>query len=409
MTSNLATIKQYGKSKEVTQRFIDAVGNAREAGAFIQSALLAVAQSPALQECTPESIMSSALRAATIGLYCDPSIGHAYIVPYKGKAQLIIGYKGLQQLALRTNKYLCINASSIYEGQVVEEDQLTGKTSIRGFPKPPTVIGYVAYFQLKNGYSKSLYMTVEEIDEHKKRYSKGWQRQDSAWQTNPKEMAMKTVLRLLLSRYGYLDPKAQAIMAIDDSSDDENIIEIRDDGMPRVEDVTPWIDPMEKLNKEQQRFYSDMVMLDDFEDKYTPEVSRKMSQEIKQILSEDQIPPEPEPAPEEPKEPEQKSGLKPQQTIPAYTTDAEFLAAFQPVGGFNPATFPLDQAKAMPSPNGKSFSAYETKALAAWLTKALAAYDAEQSSVKKAALNTKIQAVQTILMDRKYQMAEGAK
>ena len=387
MTSNLATIKQYGKSKEVTQRFIDAVGNAREAGAFIQSALLAVAQSPALQECTPESIMSSALRAATIGLYCDPSIGHAYIVPYKGKAQLIIGYKGLQQLALRTNKYLCINASSIYEGQVVEEDQLTGKTSIRGFPKPPTVIGYVAYFQLKNGYSKSLYMTVEEIDEHKKRYSKGWQRQDSAWQTNPKEMAMKTVLRLLLSRYGYLDPKAQAVMAIDDSSDDENIIEIRDDGMPRMEDVTPWIDPMEKLSKEQQRFYSDMVMLDDFEDKYTPEVSRKMSQEIKQILSEDQIPPEPEPAPAA--APEAKA-----------FDEVTFLKNFNPQKDFEP--LPLDEAKAEKSAKEGTYGEMSTEQLYRRLSSiAKRIRDNDMTSDESSVYMKKLAAIQTVLLDRK--------
>ena len=73
--------------------------------------------SPALLTCTPESIFSAALRAASVKLSCDPSLGHAYLVPFKrngvAQAELIIGYKGLYQIALRSNTYKTVNISVI--------------------------------------------------------------------------------------------------------------------------------------------------------------------------------------------------------------------------------------------------------------------------------------------------------
>lgn len=222
-TSNqLAVIQKYGKSQEVVARFAEAVGK-NAAGSYIQSALLAVSQNPQLMSCTPQSIMSSALRAATIQLFCEPSLGHAYLVPFRSKngttATLIIGYKGLYQLALRTRQYRFIDVCPIFKGENVEAERLTGKVNITGSKESMEVIGWLGGFRMINGFEKFLYMTVEEIHTHGKRYSRGYDRPDGAWKTNPQEMEKKTVLRLLLSRYGYLDPKAMAVISTDDDSD----------------------------------------------------------------------------------------------------------------------------------------------------------------------------------------------
>jgi len=221
-------IKEYGRSPEIIERFAEIVGK-HNAGGYVQSAILAVANNEALQKCTPQSIFSSALRAATIQLLCEPSLGQAYLVPFKDKATLIIGYKGLYQLALRTGKYRFINVSPIYDGEMVFEDRMTGEVSLNGGRTSDKVIGYLASFQLTSGFSKSLYMTIDEIYAHADRYSKSINISSSPWKTNRVEMERKTVLRLLLSRYGYLDPKDALAM-----SDDPEL----EDDLPEADGVT---------------------------------------------------------------------------------------------------------------------------------------------------------------------------
>jgi recombination protein RecT len=223
MENSFLAIKEYGRSPEIIERFAEIVGK-HNAGGYVQSAILAVANNEALQKCTPQSIFASALRAATVQLLCEPSLGQAYLVPFKDKATFIIGYKGLYQLALRTGKYRFINVSSIYEGELIFEDRFTGEVSLEGGKTSNTVIGYLASFQLTSGFSKSLYMTVDEIHAHADKYSKSVNYATSPWKTNRVEMERKTVLRLLLSRYGYLDPK-DALAISDDPEADESLPE----------------------------------------------------------------------------------------------------------------------------------------------------------------------------------------
>lgn len=205
----LTRITNYMESAVVKSRFAQIMGE-KGASNYIASVLIAVADSRALQECAPISIYTNALRAATLRLSVDPGVGQAYLVPFKGRATLIVGYKGLHDMAVRTNRYRYINVGAIYEGQEVIEDQITGFHRIAGQRTGSNkVIGWIGAFEMLprfGGYSKTLYMTVEEIHEHGKRYSKSYNRDDSPWQTEPEKMERKTVLRLLLRRWGYIDP-----------------------------------------------------------------------------------------------------------------------------------------------------------------------------------------------------------
>ena len=221
-------IKEYGRSPEIIERFAEIVGK-HNAGGYVQSAILAVANNEALQKCTPQSIFSSALRAATVQVLCEPSLGQAYLVPFKDKATFIIGYKGLYQLALRTGKYRFINVSPIFEGELVFEDRMTGEITLNGGRTSNTVIGYLASFQLTSGFSKSLYMTLDEIHAHADKYSKSVNYASSPWKTNRVEMERKTVLRLLLSRYGYIDPKDALAISEDPEANE---------ALPEDEEVT---------------------------------------------------------------------------------------------------------------------------------------------------------------------------
>lgn len=222
--TNYDKIRAMAKNEDVIKSFAAVLGSRTSAQAYISSALLAVANSSALMDCTPASVMQVALRSATLRLSCDPALGQAYIVPYndrnKGKvATLQLGYKGIKQMGLRTNKYRFINPGRLYAGQIIIQDQLTGKVRIEGQRTSDEVIGYFSYFEYFNGYSSFLYMTIDELWSHAEHYSKSYQyaiknnRKDSLWQTDFDSMALKTVTRLNLLRNGTLTTEDATILA----------------------------------------------------------------------------------------------------------------------------------------------------------------------------------------------------
>ena len=204
MTGEIERVSKFFSDDIVRTKFRDVLGGS--AGSYIASVVLAVANSDKLQKCTPRSIYSAALQAATLRLSVDPSTGQAYLVPFKDKATLIVGYKGLYDLAVRTGKYRYINVGKVYEGEVVAEDRLSGFHSLSGGKDSDIIIGWIAAFEMNNGYAKTIYMTVDEIHKHAQKYAKAYDLPTSGWKTDTKAMERKTVLRLLLRRWGYLDP-----------------------------------------------------------------------------------------------------------------------------------------------------------------------------------------------------------
>jgi len=228
-------IVNYMRSQSVIEKFSEMVGN-NNAMHYIGSVLLAVANNPALQECTPQSIYTAAMQAAVLNLSCDPNIGHAYLVPYGKSAKLIVGYKGLHALAVSTGKYRYINVAKVYEGESVEEDRITGFMKFTGGKKSNTIIGYIGAFEMTNGYAKTIYMSVEEIHEIAQKYSHSYNRQDSAWKTSTIEMEKKTVLRQLLRKWGVLDPTTALLLdEIDERNHEIDAIDISPDTVEYVE------------------------------------------------------------------------------------------------------------------------------------------------------------------------------
>jgi len=213
-------LKDLMHSEEIKSRFAEVVGG-MNAGGYISSVLIAVSESEALQKCSPVSIIGAALRAATMRLSVEPSTGQAYLVPFKGRATLIVGYKGIYHMALRTWKYRFINLITVYEGEQVKEDRMTGLHTLIGNRTSDKSIGYMLYFQLLNGFQKTFYMTNEEIEEHGAHYSKTYNYNDSPWKTETEKMYKKTVMRLGLTRWGYLEPSdLQAMTASDEDNTD---------------------------------------------------------------------------------------------------------------------------------------------------------------------------------------------
>jgi recombination protein RecT len=224
MSTQTALAKPYDRLKEligkdeIKQRFSDVLGE--RANAFMVSILNTVYTNPALRECEPNSVIIESLKAAALDLPIDSNIGFAYLVPFNSregkKAQLQIGYRGYLQLALRSGQCQAINATRIYEGENIRQDRLTGKVILNGQKTSDKVIGYVAYLKLLNGFEKFVFMTVEEIEAHKVKFAKGYDRADSAWKTSFDAMGLKTVLRQLLTKYGILSITMRDAPAVHD-------------------------------------------------------------------------------------------------------------------------------------------------------------------------------------------------
>jgi len=212
------------KSDNVQERFQALLGARAET--FLSGLLTLVNADKKLLECTPASVFTAAAKAAILDLPIAKELGYAWIIPYKQEATFIPGYKGIVQLALRTNKYLAINAGPIYEGETVETDRITGALSVSGERKSDVATHYFAYFKLKNGFEKSAVMTRDEATAHAAAFSSAYQygmrsgKKDSPWFTHYDDMAIKTVLSRLLKRYGLL-----SIRWMDDSDDKLNALD----------------------------------------------------------------------------------------------------------------------------------------------------------------------------------------
>lgn len=190
-----------------------------KAGAFIASLIDLYGSDKYLQECDPQAVVMEAVKAATLDLPINKQLGFAYIVPYKKVPQFQMGYKGYIQLGLRSGQYRTLNANIVPEGIEVDEDLLTGEVTFSGERTSKKPQGYFAHMVLLNGFTKTLYMTKADVEDHAKRYSKSFAYDSSAWKTNFDQMAKKTVIRILLSHYGPMS--TDMVTALTSSRDDE--------------------------------------------------------------------------------------------------------------------------------------------------------------------------------------------
>lgn len=220
------------------------LGDPERAKRFVASISSAVAVNPTLQECDPKTIVSGALLGEALNLSPSPQLGLFYLVPYKNTkqgtmdAQFQLGYHGYIQLAIRSGQYKDIDVIEIKEGEYLGRDKQTGKPlfefiedEILRTSKP--TIGYLAYFELLNGFTKKLYMSKEEMEQHADKYSKAFSlaeyrklqagqipekdmwKYSSFWYKNFDMMAFKTVLRQLISKWGIMSIEMQDAYAKD--------------------------------------------------------------------------------------------------------------------------------------------------------------------------------------------------
>lgn len=237
---------------DLVKNKINQMVGAVNAQRFITSLISLVNNNPSLAECESNSIITGALQGEA--LHLPISLGYFYLVPFMDnklgykKAQFILGYKGLIQLAIKTGQYIDIDAIEIREGEYLGRDSETGKPKFKFIEDDEVrentpVIGYMAYFEMRNGYKKKIYWTKSKMLNHADQFSQAFSKNEttintkygakkkvsyedykkgnydhknewmysSFWYKNFDEMAKKTVIRQLLSKHGLLtDTEIQA-------------------------------------------------------------------------------------------------------------------------------------------------------------------------------------------------------
>lgn len=213
------------------------------AGVFATSLMELVTSDEKLLSCDAKLLMAEAMKAASLKLPLNKQLGQCYILPFKNKGvmtpTLVIGTRGYLQLAMRTGKYATINADVVYEGEINGYDKVTGKLDLSGTRTSNVPVGYFAYMKRKDGFSKLLYMSLDDVCDYAKRYSPTVKYNDKmtvdklkesaifqakngnadgvGWYANFESMAIKTCLRQLISKWGELSIESANVISFDES------------------------------------------------------------------------------------------------------------------------------------------------------------------------------------------------
>lgn len=208
-------IKQFFTADSVQNKFKELLG--KKSQGFVASVLQVVNSNDYLQKADPKTIYQAAMMAATLDLPINQNLGFAYIIPYGTQAQFQMGYKGFIQLAQRSGQFKTISAAPIFDGQLIEENPLTGFVFDFTKKKSEIIIGYAAYFELLNGFQKTLYMTADELKAHGTRFSQTFKQGRGLWKDDFNSMALKTVIKMLLSKFAPLSIEMQRAVITDQS------------------------------------------------------------------------------------------------------------------------------------------------------------------------------------------------
>lgn len=251
-SSNQKTFSNFLMGDAIKKKINETVGGAN-GQRFITSILSAVSVNPALQECEHSSIISAAFLGEALKLSPSPQLGQYYMVPFNDNkrgikvAQFQLGYKGYIQLALRSGYYKDIDVFEVREGEYLGRDKTTGKHKFEFMEddderENKSIVGYMAYFEYLNGFTKVLYWSKEKMLRHADKYSQAFSieatkgkypkvsyadyeagkvpenemwKYSSFWYKDFDGMAYKTMLRQLISKWGIMSIEMQEAYAKD--------------------------------------------------------------------------------------------------------------------------------------------------------------------------------------------------
>lgn len=207
-------------TSDIVKKKINEVVGGKEGQRFITAITSAVNATPALLKCDRWSIFGAAMIGESLKLSPSPQLGQYYIVPYNGNAQFQIGYKGYIQLAIRSGYYEKLNVIAIKKGELIKYDPLNEELEVKLIEddearESTETIGYYAMFKYVSGFKKTIYWSKKKMEAHAFKYSQAYasdKNKGTAWSFWSKDfdaMAFKTLIRLLISRWGIMSIEMQ--------------------------------------------------------------------------------------------------------------------------------------------------------------------------------------------------------
>lgn len=219
-SNNLPQLKSALNAPSVRQKFEEMLG--KRSSQFMTSITSVVSNNALLQKADVNSIIMGSAVAASMDLPLNANLGYAALVPFNSKdgcfAQLQVMVKGWTELFLRSGQCQSIICETVYEGQLVKKNKFTGEYVFDEDAKTSDkIVGFMAYFRLTNGFEKYEYMTIEEIKAHAQKFSQTFRRGSGIWKEHFEEMAKKTVLKRLITKWAPKSIEMQRMAMFDQS------------------------------------------------------------------------------------------------------------------------------------------------------------------------------------------------
>lgn len=182
---------------------------------MMKIALRALRTTPKLMQCTLSSLFGAVVTCAQLGLEPNTPQGHIYLIPFENKkkniteVQIVVGYKGLIDLARRSGEIVSISSHPVFENDPFDvsfgtEESIMHKPKLDG--ARGKIVGFYAVAKLKDGGTQLEFMSASEVNAIRDgsqgyrtavRFAKPGQAPNSPWATDYDEMGRKTVIRRL--------------------------------------------------------------------------------------------------------------------------------------------------------------------------------------------------------------------
>ena len=244
-----ATLGELMHSPAVVGKLNEVWSSPQMANSFVSSVISVANGNPQLRKAEPMSIIGAAMVAATMQLQVIPTLGQCYIIPYGSKAQFQVGYLGLLQLCQRSGQFKKILAAPVHEGEYIsgdefDEDYVFDKKQ----RKSDKIVGYMAKFELLNGFTKVAYWDVDRVKAHATKFSQAYRSgYTSPWKSDFDAMAQKTVLKSIL-KYAPKSIEMQNAVTFDQAVVNVNSSDIQDLDIDAF--APEYIDNLESEKKE---------------------------------------------------------------------------------------------------------------------------------------------------------------
>lgn len=243
------TLGELMHSPAVVGKLNEVWSSPQMANSFMSSVISVANGNPQLRKAEPMSIIGAAMVAATMQLQVIPTLGQCYIIPYGSKAQFQVGYLGLLQLCQRSGQFKKILAAPVHEGEYIsgdefDEDYVFDKKQ----RKSDKIVGYMAKFELLNGFTKVAYWDVDRVKAHATKFSQAYRSgYTSPWKSDFDAMAQKTVLKSIL-KYAPKSIEMQNAVTFDQAVVNVNSSDIQDLDIDAF--APEYIDNLESEKKE---------------------------------------------------------------------------------------------------------------------------------------------------------------